>query len=158
MQLTNRNDAAKTRANCGGLAYSNGERHFFGGNGKISIFGGEYDHGETYTQHDYAFKNDPVARKWSRLADMPTPKSHFEGGTVVLNNKIYAIAGQIDHELLTSEVSVYDIGTNKWSLATNFPEKRKGLAAAVFNNKIHLTGGDSHQNGQPRDLWVGTIG
>lgn len=127
-------------------------------NGKIYVMGGEHDHGKSYVQHDYTFRYDPATDRWTRLADMPTPKSHFEGATLVINNKIYAIAGQVDKELLTGESAVYDIATNKWTLGTPFPEKRKGVAAGILNNKIFLSGGDSYQNGQPRDLWIGTLG
>jgi N-acetylneuraminic acid mutarotase len=125
---------------------------------KIFVMGGEYDHGNTYVQHNYTFRYNTASDTWTRLADMPTPKSHFEASTLVINNKIYAIAGQVDHELLTAESAVYDIAANKWTLGTPFPEKRKGVAAGIFNNKIYLSGGDSFQNGQPRDLWIGTLG
>lgn len=126
-------------------------------NGKLYVFGGEHDHGKTYAQHDYAFSYDPATNKWTRLADMPTPKSHFEGATVVINNKIYCIAGQIDWELLTGEVSVYDPASDRWSLFSPFPEKRKGTAVGLYNGRLYLSGGDSYNNGQPRNLWVGTI-
>lgn len=125
--------------------------------GLIYSIGGEHDHGKTYVQHDYMFAYNPSTNSWSRKANLPTPSSHFEGGTVVLNSKIFAISGQIDHEALTSEVRAYDPATNTWSLYSNFPEKRKGPAAGVYNGKIYFSGGDSYQNGQPRELWIGTV-
>lgn len=126
-------------------------------NGKIYAIGGEHDHGRTYVQHKYTLRYDPSVDAWTRLADMPTAKSHFEGSTLLINGKIYCITGQIDNQLLTDEVSVYDIAANRWTRTTAFPEKRKGAAAAYYNGKIYFSGGDSYQNGQPRELWVGEI-
>lgn len=126
-------------------------------NGRAYFIGGEHDHGVTYVQHDYVYEYNQSKDTWSRKANMPTPKSHFEGNTVVLDGRIFCIAGQIDHEELTNEVVAYDPATDTWTEYTDFPEQRKGGASGVWQGKIYYHGGDSIQVGQNRNTWIGTF-
>jgi len=118
-------------------------------NGKIYSIGGEHDHGNAYVQHDFVYAFDPVTNVWTRKADMPTPASHFEAGTFAYDGYIWAIGGQVDHKLLSDEVRVYDPQADRWSVATRFPEKRKGGTTAIWQGKAYYISGDSASRGTP---------
>lgn len=118
-------------------------------NGKIYSIGGEHDHGKTYVQHDFVFEFNPATNQWTRKADMPTPSSHFEAATFAHDGKLWAIAGQVDQQKLTNEVRVFDPDRNQWSVATAFPEQRKGGTVALWQGKVYYISGDSSLRGTP---------
>ena len=98
---------------------------------------------------------DPMTQKWTTAAPIPGNKelNHFQAVTV--NNKIYlvcAFTGTFPLEKAVPDIYVFDPLTNQWSIKSNIiPQSRQrgSAAAAVFNNKIYLTGGSTngHTNG-----------
>lgn len=125
--------------------------------GKIYLIGGEHDHGNEYIQHGELYRYDPAAQSWTRLADMPTASSHFEGNVVEAFGKIFVLAGQVDGELLTNEVRSYDPARDRWTVHTPMPEMRKGGVSWEHDGKLYYTNGDSYKNGQPRSTIVGEL-
>ena len=84
-------------------------------NGKIYAIGGDKFPGHP-TEEEY----DPVADKWTAIADMPTSRRWLS--TSVVNGKIYAIGGCAEQEILGT-VEVYDTGFDvdaKGKLATSW--------------------------------------
>ena len=122
-------------------------------NGKVYILGGEHGHHgldpddhATYSQHKYTFQYDPAANSWRRMADMPIASSHFEGSTLVINNKIVAIGGQLEggNGNSTNRVRVFDPAANRWTtLSTRYPRRVVGATSGYWNGKIYMTDGAS---------------
>jgi N-acetylneuraminic acid mutarotase len=126
-------------------------------NGKLYIFGGEHDHGNSYVQHTDVYAYDIDSNSWSKKANLPTASSHFEGNVVVQNNKIWLFGGQIDAQQLTSEVRSYDPSTNTWTRHNSMPEKRKGGASWYNNGKFYYLTGDASGKGQPKYALTATF-
>ncbi len=109
-------------------------------NGKIYAIGGTnkqlgpYDYVGLSTVEEY----DPVNDKWTKKADMPTPR--FDLSTVVIDNKIFAIGG-INRFLVTPAVEIYDPETDKWTEGINMPTARACLGAGVIDGRIYTFGG-----------------
>lgn len=126
-------------------------------NGIVYAIGGEHDHGNSYVQHSDVFAYDIETNTWSRKADMPTASSHFEGNVVGYKGRLYVFAGQVDAQLLTSQVRSYDPATNSWILHNSMPEQRKGGGGWVHNDKFYYITGDAWKKGNPTYALVGSV-
>ncbi len=126
-------------------------------NGIVYAIGGEHDHGNSYVQHADVFAYNIETNTWSRKADMPTASSHFEGNVVGYKGRLYVFAGQVDAQLLSSEVRSYDPDTNTWVRHNNMPEQRKGGGGWVHNDKFYYLTGDAWKKGNPTYALIGTV-
>lgn len=66
---------------------------------------------------------DPSEDSWSRVAKVPTPRSH--AGIVSLNNKIYIIGGfQSDamFDTATAVVDIFDLESQSWTCGESYPQ------------------------------------
>jgi hypothetical protein len=88
---------------------------------------------------------------------MPTASSHFEGNVVGYKGRLYVFAGQVDAQLLTSEVRSYDPDSNSWVRHNSMPEQRKGGGGWVHNDKFYYLTGDAWKKGNPTYALVGTV-
>ncbi|MFC1712846.1 sigma-70 family RNA polymerase sigma factor [Candidatus Poribacteria bacterium] len=107
-------------------------------NGKIYAIGGlKWDANKSVvlpTVEEY----DPAADKWTKKADMPTPRHNLS--TSVVDEKIYAIGGT-DGNRICSIVEEYDPAADKWTKKTDMPTARRSLITGVVNGKIYAIGG-----------------
>ena len=76
---------------------------------------------------------------------MPNPRNHL--GAAVLNGKIYAIAGQHDHDnkLTTqNDVDVYDPKTDTWQQVASLPlaVSHNANSSFVMGGRIIVVGGE----------------
>ena len=125
---------------------------------KIYVIGGQNNHekhtGQLATVHRY----DPATQVWTKLADLPTPKSHAETSTFVDDDgRIVMAGGQVGRFGATDEVVRYDPQANSWMvvgklptpLASGYVQKSGGLIVVTIGNR-----GD----GSPRgDTWVAEL-
>jgi hypothetical protein len=98
---------------------------------------------------------DPATQQWSSTTPLPgnIELNHFQA--VTLNNKIYlvgAFTGQFPLEKSVADIYVFDPLTSQWSVKKNIipaNRLRGSMAAAVYNNRIYITGGSTngHTNG-----------
>ncbi|KAM7299581.1 hypothetical protein ISCGN_020147 [Ixodes scapularis] len=78
--------------------------------------------------------------KWERLADMSHARcSH---AAVVVEERIYAVAGQNELGIFLSSVEWYDPGSDVWSeLAVPLPCRLSACGVASFRGSLHVAGG-----------------
>ena len=82
---------------------------------------------------------DPVADKWIRKTNMPTPRrAHCAG---VINGVIYVIGGTQDNEVGLSTVEAYDPATDQWTKKADMPTARWYFSTSVVNGRIYAFGG-----------------
>lgn len=91
---------------------------------------------------------DLATGEWTRLADAPRPRDHFQA--VVHDGKIYAVAGRTTVAATNpfantiGEVDVYDIANDTWTTLTDtLPTHRAGNAATVVDGRVLVLGGES---------------
>lgn len=91
---------------------------------------------------------DPASDAWSKLADAPRARDHFQA--TVHGGKIYAAAGRTTIAATNpfantiGEVDVYDVAEQKWTTLTDtLPTHRAGNAALVLNDDLLIIGGES---------------
>lgn len=89
---------------------------------------------------------DTVNRTWRDLGRAPVELHHFQ--PVVVGEKIYALGAFTccyPNEPSVAEIYVFDTISEQWSTAGVVPEARRrgAAAAAVYNGKIYLVGGNT---------------
>jgi N-acetylneuraminic acid mutarotase len=113
-------------------------------NGKIYAIGGQKLH-DRASRHDVSFVHeyDPATDSWRRLADLPVPRSHFEPGTTVHNNKIIIVGGRINNDPYTNAVTQYDPVTDTWQEMEPIPVSMLAPVGKVINNTLFVSHGRS---------------
>lgn len=89
---------------------------------------------------------DASLNSWITLAPMPVQLHHFQ--PVVLNNHIYVIGaftGSFPNERNVQDIYRYDLENDFWEIFGQLPAARLrgSAAAAVYNGKIYLLGGNN---------------
>ena len=108
-------------------------------NGKIYLFGGNENAGETNTTYIY----DVATDEWSQGASMPTGRYLCSASEV--NGKIYVMGGR-QLTASTNPVNVnecYDPATNTWETKTAMPNAIRGHSAVSANGKVYVLGGNT---------------
>lgn len=86
------------------------------------------------------WRYDPVNNTYNTSLPSYTIPTYFHA-SAYLNGKIYRIAGRaIGTDF---HVEVYDIATNTWSIAANYPFANHSLMAAALGNYIYAGGGNA---------------
>lgn len=106
-------------------------------NGIIYTFGGS--RGDTPV--DVVEFYNPATNQWRSAGPMPLPLS--AQSAVSLGNRIYLFGGVASEGgLLRPDVWRYHPGSDEWNvLPSPMPTPRQGMAATVFDGRIHLIGG-----------------
>ena len=116
-------------------------------NGKIYLMGGEIGHDALHEQQSETDVYDPTTDSWTRLADMPVPKSHDESGTFIVNGKIVLAGGQVDDFQSTNNISEYDPATNQWYILAPLPNTLAGTIAQKIGSKFYVISGYDGRSG-----------
>jgi hypothetical protein len=87
--------------NLGGerLFYLGGQKEWMEGNGNVA----------------FNYEYDAVNDRWTRRADMPFPRGHASSSTRAVSCGYIVVAGTTNGTGKTSDISYYDIPTNKWT-------------------------------------------
>jgi N-acetylneuraminic acid mutarotase len=126
-------------------------------NGKIYCIGGEFGHDKLHQQTAIVQVYDPIAKTWTRLADMPTPRSHNEASTFVTpGGKIIVAGGQIANFGVTDVVEQYDPASNTWSVIGKLPRAMEGPVAQQIGDTIIVTTGNPG-SGPINTTWIGKL-
>jgi N-acetylneuraminic acid mutarotase len=121
---------------------------------ELHYVGGTMANRNTDAGDHWVLNLDQASPSWVSAAPLPTPRTHFSA--VALNGKIYAIAGQHNHDIgpsLLSVVEVYDPATNTWTAAASTPVARAHFEPGTFvrDGRIVIVGGNSN-NGELSDI------
>jgi len=109
-------------------------------NGKVYMLGGQYHHDDGVQDVNVAHSYDISTKAYTRLQDLPFPRSHSEPGTVVVYDWIVQIGGRNmyqndgDGNINLNKVFAYDTQNDQWHFLEDLPAKRIGAAAGFFKN------------------------
>lgn len=118
-------------------------RNHLGGaaiDGKVYAIGGQFGHDDGVQDQAFLDVYDPSTNTWSRLADLPNARSHFEPGTIVHNGSIIIVGGRRG-SFFYDAVTQYDPQTDTWSELCVLPEKNLAPAAKVFGDSLLVANG-----------------
>ncbi len=109
----------------------------------IYLLGGE---DQNFNTTATLWRYDPISNTYNTSLPSYTIPTYFHA-CAYLNGKIYRIAGRaIGTDF---HVEVYDIATNTWSMAANYPFANHSLMAVALGNYIYAGGG----NASPNKTW-----
>jgi N-acetylneuraminic acid mutarotase len=109
----------------------------------IYLLGGE---DQNFNTTATLWRYDPISNTYNTSLPSYTIPTYFHA-CAYLNGKIYRIAGRaIGTDF---HVEVYDIPTNTWSMAANYPFANHSLMAVALGNYIYAGGG----NASPDKTW-----
>jgi type 1 glutamine amidotransferase len=108
--------------------------------GLIYAIGGQYGHDAGVQDQKFLDAYDPATDTWTRKADLPSARSHFEPGTMVHNKKII-IAGGRRGGFFFDDVTEYDPATDEWTERCELPENLLAPAAKVFGDRLIVANG-----------------
>jgi N-acetylneuraminic acid mutarotase len=111
---------------------------------KIYAIGGQREH-DRASRRDLTFVHEynPATDTWRRVADMPVPRSHFEPGTTVHNNKVIVVGGRINDNPYTDAVTQYDPASDTWEELATIPVAMLAPVGKVINNTLFVSHGRS---------------
>ncbi len=113
-------------------------------NGKIYAIGGQSVQDSLVVDHPFLDEYVPESDSWTRKADLPSARSHFNSGTVVYGNKIIIIGG-IRGDSLLNNITEYNVLTDSWSELCLLPSKTSGATAAIFEDQLIVTNGSDNE-------------
>ncbi len=108
--------------------------------GFVYAIGGQYGHDAGVQDQKFLDAYDPQTDSWTRKADLPSARSHFEPGTMVHNEKII-IAGGRRGGFFFDDVTEYDPATDEWTERCELPENLLAPAAKVFGDRLIVANG-----------------
>ena len=113
---------------------------------ELHYVGGTMPDRNTDAGDHWVLNLDQASPAWVSAAPLPTPRTHLSA--VTLNGKIYTLAGQHNHDVNPTDVSVvevYNPATNSWSTAANTPTVRSHFEPSTFvrDGRIVIVGGKS---------------
>lgn len=96
---------------------------------------------------------DPKTGKWTKLADIPHARDHFQAA--VVGDQLVVAGGRKSTQkikrvldITVPEVDIYDFKQNTWKTlpaAQNIPTQRAGCTAVTVGNQVLIIGGESPQ-------------
>ena len=131
-------------------------------NGKIYGLGGERGLNERTGNVADVYRYDPATNAWTKLANLPAPRSHFSSSAFARNGRLITVGGSGNggsFGLPRNDVNEYDPLTNRWRVLTSLPVAAKTPVAALLNNGkiISTTGNADTAAGPIANTWIGTV-
>src|SRR5947209_6759279 len=99
---------------------------------------------QNFTTTATLWRYDPASNSYNTSLPPYTIPTYFHA-SVYLNGKIYRVGGR-DAGAADYHVEVYNIGTNTWSMAANYPFANYSLMAAALDGYIYAGGGSNFPN------------
>lgn len=115
--------------------------------GKIYALGGQFSHDCSGADQKYCHLYDAVTNTWTRLTDLPSPRSHTESSTYPVDGKIFMLGGQGTSGAAQNTAFIFTTDANNnlgsWSNATQYklPNSFYGIASKVIGNSIIMSHG-----------------
>ncbi|WP_164849873.1 Kelch repeat-containing protein [Mucilaginibacter limnophilus] len=115
--------------------------------GKIYAFGGQFKHDCGAADQVYCHVYDSATDKWTRLTDLPKPRSHAEAATFAVDGKIFLVAGQSYNDLTQNTTYQFtpqaNNGLGAWTNLTAYklPGSFLGLSAKLAGSSFIITNG-----------------
>ncbi|WP_162055241.1 malectin domain-containing carbohydrate-binding protein [Pontibacter pamirensis] len=133
--------------------------------GKIYALGGQFGHDcGGGSDQKYSHMYNPITDTWTKLTDMPTPRSHIEGSTFPLDGKIYIVAGQGTYGANQDRVTIFtpeaNGGLGSWADATAYtlPNEYEGIASKVIGNTFIIShGGQGNSTNTQKTAYTSSI-
>jgi N-acetylneuraminic acid mutarotase len=123
--------------------------------GQVYIVGGRHSWDETGGNQSALHQFDPNSSRWTTLTDIPQGRSEIAASTFSTGDRLVVIGGSVKGARPSSDVWVYDPGTDQWAALPPLPGPRKGAVADVIGNRIVVTTGSPTGTDPAGTTWIG---
>ncbi|WP_295713967.1 kelch repeat-containing protein [Mucilaginibacter sp.] len=123
---------------------------------KIYAFGGQFKHDCVANDQVYCHVYDIATDTWSRLTDLPKPRSHAEGATFAVDGRMFLVGGQGYNNLTQNTTYQFNPkdngGLGSWTAlsAYTLPGSYLGLSAKLAGKSFIITNGALNSYGNER--------
>lgn len=123
--------------------------------GIVYAIGGQYGHDNGVDDQKFLHAYNPYTDSWTRKADLPTDRSHFEPGTIVHNGKIIIVGGR-NGNFFFDDITQYDPLTNTWSELCEMENALLAPVAKVIGDKLIVSNGGVNGTSIPQSStkWI----
>ena len=94
---------------------------------------------------EFSYSFDPATETWTPLA--PQPAQRIDSTSAAVNGRIYLLGGRdvaaADPLDAVSDVFIYDIATDTWSMGQPMPLGSRFACAVAVGDEIYVAGGDT---------------
>lgn len=113
----------------------------------LMIQRGHYLHLIGGRNHTAIWSYDFDSQKWTseKIAPLPEKRDHIS--ILQTEEKLYVVGGR-HRGTVKADCWAYDFGTNEWTTFTKLPTPRGGQSACLFNDQIHIIGGEDLKQGK----------
>lgn len=101
-------------------------------NGVLYALGGQHGQEEEQDAQNDIERYDPVANRWTKVADLPAGRSHHASSTFVIGNTLIIVGGETGHGQNMRQVTAWNPSTNKFTELTKLPAARSTQVAGVL--------------------------
>ncbi|WP_277228894.1 malectin domain-containing carbohydrate-binding protein [Hymenobacter sp. YC55] len=108
--------------------------------GKVYAIGGQYGHDQGRDINSLVHVYDPATNAWTRLPDLPGPRSHFEPGTFTLDGQILIVGGSTNTTDYADILS-YSPAVNNWRQFCTLPATLVAPFAQAIGNRLVVAQG-----------------
>ncbi len=124
--------------------------------GKIYALGGQFLHDCGAVDKMYCHVYDSATDTWTRLTDLPKPRSHAEAATFAVDGKIFLVGGQSYNNLTQNSTYQFDPkannGAGAWTNLSSYklPGTFLGLSSKLAGTSFIITNGALDNYGNER--------
>ncbi|KAA8492291.1 Kelch domain-containing protein 8B [Porphyridium purpureum] len=105
--------------------------------GEILVFGGRNRQVGEDASSVFSFNG----AAWSSRASMPTARRTGCARVVESESSVVVIGGEFANNIASAAVEAYDPGSNSWTVLSDMPDGRHGVACGRIGNGIFVAGG-----------------
>jgi N-acetylneuraminic acid mutarotase len=126
-------------------------------NGVFYFIGGQFKH--DHDPIDQKFVHAFGGNGWTQKANLALGRSHFEPGTLVIEDRIVIVGGRANQnkQFTMKQISTYNPAKNAWKELTPLPVPLIAPNAAYVNGKLIVTAGGTKYNVGQKKTWISQV-
>jgi N-acetylneuraminic acid mutarotase len=109
--------------------------------GALYVVGGQQGHDGALVPRTEVDAYDPASDTWTTKAPISPARNHHGSTTVVVNERIVVMGGQINHGQSVSNVSEYDPETDIWRSLPSLPAARHSAVGGYLDGALYFSTG-----------------
>lgn len=129
--------------------------------GIIYAVGGQFNHDHDPVDLTFVHAFDVASKQWSRKADLPFPRSHFETGTIVTDGRIIIVGGRANQNGYgfgqIVNVTEYNPAADTWRELQPLPVRLIAPVAVRIGDQLIVTNGGTNWNTGQRNTYISQI-
>jgi N-acetylneuraminic acid mutarotase len=122
---------------------------------EIVLIGGSLTHHPNFIDSDVVQIYDTETDRWRSGAPLPSPRSHIEPGTALVDGRVYVFGGRDNMSgtlsaMETREILSFDLDANRWDYLPGLPLPLRAPTAALIDDKVYVTAGSTFWANEPQ--------